>query len=97
MYIIMNFEPTTQSDFIPRKSRRSEYLGEMKTDGSGFMTQREKEWVIRIQLLQLQATDPANEDFYYLVYIQACFFPRRVQVVTSINHSVSQTQERVLQ
>ena len=40
----------------------------MKGDGSGFMTQREKEWVVRIQLLQLQGTDPANEDYYYQVW-----------------------------
>lgn len=51
----------------PRKSRRSEYLNEMKADGSGFMTQKEKEWVIRIQLLQLQSPDPSNDDYYYQV------------------------------
>ena len=51
----------------PRKSRRSEHLNEMKPDGSGFMTQKEKEWVIRIQLLQLQSPDPSNDDYYYQV------------------------------
>lgn len=39
----------------------------MKADGSGFMTQREKDWVIKIQLLQLQSSDPANDDYYYQV------------------------------
>ena len=50
-----------------RPSRRSELLSEMKSDGSGFMTQKEKEWVVKIQLLQLQGTDPENDDYYYLV------------------------------
>ena len=54
---------------VPRKSRRSEYLGEMKADGSGFMTQKEKEWVIKIQLLQLQSPDPSNDDYYYQVLV----------------------------
>jgi DNA topoisomerase 2-associated protein PAT1 len=53
----------------PRKSKRSEYLDEMRADGSGFMTQKEKDWVIRIQLLQLQTTDPENEDYYYQVLL----------------------------
>ena len=39
----------------------------MKLDGAGFMTQKEKEWVIRIQLLQLQSPDPSNDDYYYQV------------------------------
>ena len=39
----------------------------MKSDGSGFMTQKEKEWVIKIQLIQLQSSDPSNEDYYYMV------------------------------
>ena len=51
----------------PRKSGRSKYVNEMKPDGSGFMTQKGKEWVIRIQLLQLQSPDPSNDDYYYQV------------------------------
>ena len=39
----------------------------MKGDGSGFMTQREKEWVVKVQLLQLQGNDPQSDDYYYLV------------------------------
>jgi DNA topoisomerase 2-associated protein PAT1 len=42
----------------------------MKRDGSGFMTQREKEWVVKIQLLQLQGADPENDDYYYLNYVK---------------------------
>ncbi|XP_064397716.1 protein PAT1 homolog 1-like isoform X2 [Halichondria panicea] len=63
--------PQQHSEMMPvRRSRRSEYLGEMKSDGSGFMTQREKEWVIKIQLIQLQSSDPAKEDYYYMNYIK---------------------------
>lgn len=39
----------------------------MRADGSGFMTQKEKEWVIKIQLVQLQSQDPDNEDYYFQV------------------------------
>ena len=46
----------------------------MKRDGSGFMTQREKEWVVKIQLLQLQGSDPENDDYYYLVRPNFCLF-----------------------
>lgn len=31
------------------------------------MTQREKEWVARIQMMQLQSTDPYLDDYYYQV------------------------------
>ena len=53
---------------MPRKSKRSEYLDEMRKDGSGFMTQKEKDWVIKIQLVQIQSPDPENEDYYYQVW-----------------------------
>ena len=53
----------------PVKSKRSEYLDEMKADGSGFMTQKEKDWVIKIQLVQLRSPDPENEDYYYQVCV----------------------------
>ncbi|KAL0202981.1 hypothetical protein M9458_000999, partial [Cirrhinus mrigala] len=32
---------------------------------SNLMTQREKEWVARIQMMQLQSTDPYLDDYYY--------------------------------
>lgn len=54
---------------FPVKSKRSAYLDEMRSDGSGFMTQKEKDWVIKIQLVQLQTTDPENEDYYYQNYL----------------------------
>ena len=41
----------------------------MKADGSGFMTQKEKEWVVKVQLLQLQDKDPSNDDYYYQVWL----------------------------
>ena len=52
---------------MARKSKRSEYLDEMKADGSGFMTQKEKDWVIKVQLVQLHTHDSENEDYYYQV------------------------------
>ena len=61
------FQPQPQPMQLLQKSKRSEYLDEMKADGSGFMTQKEKDWVIRIQLVQLHSQDPDNEDYYYQV------------------------------
>lgn len=34
------------------------------------MTQREKEWVARIQMMQLQSTDPYLDDYYYQNYYE---------------------------
>lgn len=31
------------------------------------MLQREKDWVSKIQMMQLQSTDPYLDDFYYQV------------------------------
>lgn len=33
------------------------------------MTQKEKDWVIRIQLLQLQTDDPYTDDYYYTTFV----------------------------
>ncbi|KTF81919.1 hypothetical protein cypCar_00020736 [Cyprinus carpio] len=37
---------------------------------SNLMTQREKEWVARIQMMQLQSTDPYLDDYYYQNYYE---------------------------
>lgn len=34
---------------------------------SNLMTQKEKEWVTKIQMMQLQSTDPYLDDYYYQV------------------------------
>ncbi|KAM9325330.1 protein PAT1 homolog 1 [Gastrophryne carolinensis] len=46
----------------PEAHRRDAY--------AGLMLPREKEWVCRIQLLQLQSTDPYHDDFYYQNYFE---------------------------
>lgn len=38
---------------------------------AGMMTEKEKNWVTNVQMLQLQIDDPYNMDFYYTV---RCFF-----------------------
>lgn len=41
---------------------------------SNLMTQKEKEWVTKIQMMQLQSTDPYLDDYYYQVgFTNACF------------------------
>uniref|UniRef100_A0A8C7P7R8 Protein PAT1 homolog 1 n=1 Tax=Oncorhynchus mykiss TaxID=8022 RepID=A0A8C7P7R8_ONCMY len=37
---------------------------------SNLMTQREKEWVAKIQMMQLQSTDPYLDDYYYQNYFE---------------------------
>lgn len=34
------------------------------------MTAKEKEWVLKIQLIQLQSSDPSNDDYYYQKFMQ---------------------------
>ena len=36
---------------------------------AGLMTRREKEWIIKIQLLQLTSTNPDMDDFYFQVIV----------------------------
>jgi hypothetical protein len=36
------------------------------------MTQKEKEWIIKIQLLQLQTDNPYEDDYYYAVSFNLC-------------------------
>lgn len=46
---------------------------------AGLMTQKEKDWIIKIQLIQLQTENPYLDDFYYTVNtlpsILFCWFP----------------------
>ncbi|XP_053548284.1 protein PAT1 homolog 1 [Bombina bombina] len=53
------------------RSCRSSHAEEHRRDPyAGLMLLREKEWVCRIQLLQLQSTDPYHDDFYYQNYFE---------------------------
>ena len=50
--------------------------GEAETEEeeyAGLMLQREKDWVIKIQLLQLQTDNPYLDDFYYTVSVVTLF------------------------
>ena len=40
----------------------------------GLMTQREKDWVIKIQLLQLHTDNPYVDDYYFTVGVQITFY-----------------------
>ncbi|XP_045197153.2 protein PAT1 homolog 1-like isoform X2 [Mercenaria mercenaria] len=50
---------------------RQEHSGQRKRGSkdedtyAGLMTQKEKEWIIKIQLLQLQTDNPFEDDYYY--------------------------------
>lgn len=41
------------------------------------MTQKEKEWVTKVQMMQLQSTDPYLDDYYYQVF----FYVHRTYVL----------------
>lgn len=53
---------------------RQEHSGHRNRGGKdedsydGLMTQKEKEWIIKIQLLQLQTDNPMEDDFYYATW-----------------------------
>ena len=51
--------------YTPGGPRVAEHLCELRPDGSGFMTTKEKDWVAKIQLIQLSSDGP--EDYYYQV------------------------------
>lgn len=42
-------------------------------DYAGLMTQKEKDWIIKIQLLQLQTDNPYIDDYYYTVSLYYSF------------------------
>ncbi|XP_022107339.1 protein PAT1 homolog 1-like [Acanthaster planci] len=53
------------------EQRRPGPGGDASTDDyANLMTQREKEWVQKIQLLQLQSNNPEVDDYYYQAYMQ---------------------------
>ncbi|XP_067833420.1 protein PAT1 homolog 1-like, partial [Heptranchias perlo] len=50
---------------------RGSYHEQMNKDPySNLMTQREKEWVSKIQMMQLQSADPYLDDYYYQNYFE---------------------------
>jgi DNA topoisomerase 2-associated protein PAT1 len=51
-------------------SKTYELLCDLKPDGSGFMTNKEKEWIIKVQLLQLHTSTPEIDDYYYQNFVQ---------------------------
>ncbi|NXH09181.1 PATL1 protein, partial [Bucco capensis] len=52
-----------------RGSHRSNHQ-ERKDPYANLMLQREKDWVSKIQMMQLQSTDPYLDDYYYQNYFQ---------------------------
>lgn len=44
---------------------------------SNLMTPKEKDWVARIQMMQLQSTDPYLDDYYYQVHTHAIMWRSR--------------------
>ncbi|XP_059498821.1 protein PAT1 homolog 1 isoform X2 [Stegostoma tigrinum] len=53
-----------------RHSRGSYHEQTKKDPYSNLMTQREKEWVSKIQMMQLQSADPYLDDYYYQNYFE---------------------------
>ncbi len=51
----------------PMSYKLHEMLYDLQPDGSGFMTGKEKEWVIKVQLIQLHSSNPEIDDYYYQV------------------------------
>ncbi|XP_074087513.1 protein PAT1 homolog 1 isoform X1 [Macrotis lagotis] len=54
-----------------RGSHRSNHQEQLRKDPyANLMLQREKDWVSKIQMMQLQSTDPYLDDFYYQNYFE---------------------------
>uniref|UniRef100_A0A8C3VU92 Protein PAT1 homolog 1 n=1 Tax=Catagonus wagneri TaxID=51154 RepID=A0A8C3VU92_9CETA len=54
-----------------RGSHRSSHQDHLRKDPyASLMLQREKDWVSKIQMMQLQSTDPYLDDFYYQNYFE---------------------------
>ncbi|NXA44172.1 PATL1 protein, partial [Eudromia elegans] len=54
-----------------RGGHRSGHQEQMRKDPyANLMLQREKDWVSKIQMMQLQSTDPYLDDYYYQNYFQ---------------------------
>ncbi|XP_067354742.1 protein PAT1 homolog 1 isoform X1 [Channa argus] len=55
-----------------RGGDRSRTIGDRRNRDpySNLMTQKEKEWVTKIQMMQLQSTDPYLDDYYYQNYYE---------------------------
>ncbi|KAM3852791.1 protein PAT1 homolog 1 isoform 2-T3 [Vipera latastei] len=54
-----------------RGSHRNNHQEQIRKDPyANLMLQREKDWVSKIQMMQLQSTDPYLDDFYYQNYFQ---------------------------
>ncbi|KAK0152471.1 Protein PAT1 1 [Merluccius polli] len=54
----------------PRGCRADRWDRRSRDPYSNLMTQREKEWVAKIQMMQLQSTDPYLDDYYYQNYYE---------------------------
>lgn len=64
-----------------RGSHRNSHQEQMQKDPyANLMLQREKDWVSKIQMMQLQSTDPYLDDYYYQV--NALHLPAEPQLAT---------------
>uniref|UniRef100_A0A8C5UJY3 PATL1 n=1 Tax=Malurus cyaneus samueli TaxID=2593467 RepID=A0A8C5UJY3_9PASS len=58
-----------------RGGHRSSHQEQIRKDPyANLMLQREKDWVSKIQMMQLQSTDPYLDDYYYQVSASGIFF-----------------------
>lgn len=51
------------------KQRNNSIVDQNKDEYAGLMTNREKQWLLNIQLLQLNTGTPYFDDYYYTVSI----------------------------
>ncbi|KAK7107897.1 protein PAT1 homolog 1-like isoform X2 [Littorina saxatilis] len=61
--------PPWQKNQPQRRQHQHPQQGEeVEDEYAGLMTQREKDWIIKIQLLQLNTDNPYLDDYYYTYY-----------------------------
>lgn len=54
---------------------------------AGLMTRREKEWLIKIQLLQLTSNEPELDDYYFQTYTRRKVTKERAKQTEGVQHS----------
>jgi hypothetical protein len=64
--------------FDPNKTYS--FKGYMNDKLIGMMTDKEKNWVVNVQMMQLQIDDPYKYDFYYSVSILIYLFAKNATI-----------------
>lgn len=66
-FVFMQQQQRNKRQYHMQNNNRSNYRSHNRDPYSDLMTQREKDWVIKIQMMALQSDRPEIDDYYYQV------------------------------